>query len=124
MKASRFSTAALQVRSAETCSGSIEGLAESGAQGIVMSAEAIKLGVQRVEVGKVADTDRAAADLVFVCGADAARCCSDTPLAQLFFDRGFEYPMIGKYQVASIRYEQSSLDRNRHRFLKCFGFLQ
>ena len=47
-------------------------LAEAGAQRVVMRAQAVEQRPQVVELGEVADADRAAADLVLVGRADAA----------------------------------------------------
>ena len=47
-------------------------LAEAGAQRVVVRAQAVELRLEIVEMGEVADADRAAADLVLVSRADAA----------------------------------------------------
>ena len=47
-------------------------LAESGAKRVVVRAQAVEQRSEVVEMGEVADADRAAADLVLIGGADAA----------------------------------------------------
>jgi len=48
------------------------GLAEAGAECVVMRADSVELRAERAEMGEVADPDRAAPDLVLISGADAA----------------------------------------------------
>ena len=57
-------------------------LAEPGAQGIVVRAEAVEQWLELVQVGQVTDADRAAAHLVFVSRADTAPGCADLALAR------------------------------------------
>ena len=47
-------------------------LAEAGAERVVVRAQAVEQRVELVEMGEVADADRAAADLVLIGRADAA----------------------------------------------------
>ncbi len=57
-------------------------LAETGAQRIVVRGQAVELRVELVEVRKVADADRTAADLVLIGGADAAPGGADLACAR------------------------------------------
>src|SRR5205085_3125488 len=52
-------------------------LAKTGAERIVVRAQAIKQRPEVVELREIADADRAATHLVLVSGADAAACCPD-----------------------------------------------
>src|SRR6185503_6882923 len=56
-------------------------LAESGAQRVVMGAEAIELRPQTAEMGEVADPDGASANLVLIGRADTAAGGADLALA-------------------------------------------
>ena len=57
-------------------------LAEAGAERVVVGAQAVELGVEFVQMGKVADADRAAADLVLIGRADAAAGGADLARAR------------------------------------------
>ena len=56
-------------------------LAEAGAERIVMGGEAVDLRTEAVEMGKVADANGAAADLVLVSWADAPASGADLACA-------------------------------------------
>jgi hypothetical protein len=55
---------------------------EARAQRVVMRAQAIELRIELVDMGEVADADRAAADLVLISRADAAPGGADLALAR------------------------------------------
>ena len=75
-------------------------LAKTGAQGIMMGAQPIELWSEVVEMGKIADPDRAPADLVFIGGADAAPGGADLALAAGVLAHGVEIAMDRQDQGA------------------------
>ena len=79
------------------------GPTEAGAKGIVMGADAIELRAELAEMGKVADADRAAADLVFISGADAASGRADPAGPRRILAQRVEIAVKGKDKRAGIR---------------------
>src|SRR3546814_5023104 len=73
-------------------------LTETWSQRVVVRGQAVELGFQLVEVRKVADADRAAADLVFIGGADAASGGADLARAGGGFAQRVEVAVKGQDQ--------------------------
>ena len=65
-------------------------LAEAGAQGVVMGAEAVEQRIEFVEMSEIADTDGAAANLVLIGRTDAAPGGADLAGAAGIFAQGIE----------------------------------
>src|SRR6185437_2222891 len=72
--------------------------AEAGAKRVVVSAEPVEIGAEFVEMRKIADPDRAAADLVIVRRADAAPGRADLAGARRILAQAVEVAVDGKDQ--------------------------
>ena len=77
-------------------------LAEAGAQRIVVRAKPVEQRVEIVEVGEVADADRAAADLVLIGRADAAAGGADLARARCVFAQRVEVAVDRQDQRAGL----------------------
>ncbi|HYI48966.1 MAG TPA: hypothetical protein VEX35_10925 [Allosphingosinicella sp.] len=77
-------------------------LAEAGAERVVVRADAVELGPQAVEMGEVADPDRAAADLVLIGRADAAPGGADLAGARRILAQRVEIAVEGQDQRAGV----------------------
>ena len=88
-------------------------LAEACAQRVVVGAEAVKLGFERVEMRQIANADRAAADLVLVSRADAAPGGADLALACRRLAQAVQIAVERQDQRAVVRNRQI-LVRDRH----------
>ena len=77
-------------------------LAEAGAQRVVVGAKPVELRSQFAEISKVADPDRAAADLVLISGADAAPGGADLALTAGVLAQRVEIAVDGKDQRAGV----------------------
>ena len=75
-------------------------LAKTGAQRVVVGAQAVEQRVELVEVREVADADRAAADLVLVGRADAAAGGADLARAAGILAQRIEVAVDGEDQRA------------------------
>ena len=78
------------------------GLAEAGAQRVVMGADAVELRPELAEMGEVADPDRAAADLVLIGRADAAPGGADLAGARRILAQRVEIAVEGQDQRAGV----------------------
>jgi hypothetical protein len=75
---------------------------EARAQRVVMRAQAIELRIEPVDMGEVADADRAAADLVLISRADAAPGGADLALARRVLAQPVEIAVDRQDQRAGI----------------------
>ena len=77
-------------------------LAETGAECVVVRAQAVEQRSELPEMGEVAHPDRAAADLVLVGGADAAARRADLAGARSIFAQAVEVAVDGQDQRARL----------------------
>ena len=77
-------------------------LAEAGAERVVVRAEPVEQRVEIVELGEVADPDRAAADLVFIGRADAAAGGADLARARRILAQCVEVAVDRQDQRAGV----------------------
>ena len=87
--------------------------AEACTQRIVVRGQPVELGFEMVEMGKVANTDRAPADLVLVCRADAAQRRADLARAAGGFAQSVEIAVERQDQRAIVG-DVQRLGRNRY----------
>ena len=83
-------------------------LAEAGAQRVVMRAQAVELRAEIVELGEVADADRAAADLVLIGRPDAAPRGADLAGARRILAQRVEVAVDRQDQRAGLGDHQTS----------------
>ena len=101
-------------------------LVEPGAQRVMVRAQAVEQGIDRVEMGEVADADGAAADLVFVSGSNALAGGADLAGAAAFAQRLarlVDLDVERQYQRARFADEEARPDFNADR-LEALNFHQ
>ena len=89
-------------------------LAEAGAQRVVVRAQAVEQRAELVELGEVADADRAAADLVLVGRADAAARRADLARARRILAQRVEVAVDRQDQRAGLG-DHQHVGRDRRR---------